>query len=66
MNIKVKDISIGSPIKIDASWNIAGATATKMKMGGILGPVSSFDINEMPINANLRIKDIELSSYQSL
>lgn len=65
MNIKVKDISIGSPIKIDASWNIAGATPTKMKIDGLLGPVSSFDINEMPVNANLKINDIDLSSYQS-
>lgn len=66
LNIKVKDISIGSPIKIDASWNIAGATPTKMKMGGVLGPVSSFDINEIPVNANLKIMDIDLSNYQSL
>ncbi|MBI5749012.1 MAG: AsmA family protein [Nitrospinae bacterium] len=65
MNIKVKDISIGSPIKIDASCNVAGTTLTKIKMDGTLGPVSSFDINEMPVNANLKIRDIDLSSYQS-
>ncbi|MBI5043895.1 MAG: AsmA family protein [Nitrospirae bacterium] len=65
MNIKVKDISIGNPIKIDASWSIDGSMPTKMKMDGTLGPVSAFDINEVPVNANLKIKDIDLSSYQS-
>ncbi len=65
MNIKVKDISIGSPIKIDASCNVVGTTLTKIKMDGTLGPVSSFDINEMPVNANLKIRDIDLSSHQS-
>jgi uncharacterized protein involved in outer membrane biogenesis len=66
MNIKVKDISIGSLIKIDATWNVAGTTPTKIKMDGTLGPVSSFDINEAPVDANLKIMDIDLSSYQSL
>ncbi|MBI5180192.1 MAG: AsmA family protein [Nitrospirae bacterium] len=66
MNIKVKDISIGNPIKIDASWSIDSSMPTKMKMDGTLGPVTAFNINEMPINANLKIKDIDLSSYHSI
>lgn len=65
MNIKVKDISIGNPIKIDASWSVDSPIPTKMKMDGTLGPVTAFDINEAPVNANLKIKDIDLSSYQS-
>jgi AsmA protein len=65
MNIKVKDISIGNPIKIDASWSIDSTIPTRMKMDGTLGPVTAFDINEMPVNANLKIKDIDLSSHQS-
>ena len=66
MNIKVKDISIGNPIKIDASWSIDSSMPTKMKMDGTLGPVTAFNINEIPINANLKIKDIDLSSYHSI
>lgn len=66
LNIKLKDISIGNPIKIDASWSIDSSMPTKMKMDGTLGPVIAFDINKLPINANLKIKDIDLSSYQSL
>jgi len=65
INIKLKDISIGSPIKIDASWSIDSSIPTKMKMDGTLGPVTAFDIKEMPVNASLKIKDIDLSSYQS-
>jgi uncharacterized protein involved in outer membrane biogenesis len=68
LDIRARDISLNNAIKIKgtALLDMDNSKPSKMELSGTVGPVGgTIDVKGMPVNTALKIKDIDLTSYNS-